>query len=202
MISTRIKMMTKKSFYIDHDQKALIKSWDANQLNEIIEAWNKEVPKHIHRFNNYYEDRNAVIYFALFIEDHLNNTLGVLCPDFNSFMDFSKTVTSTKINILASFRLFPKQIFEACRCINNIRNEFAHEISINSLDDLKQLPDKRKKITFDKLIILTNEYFGDYEYETISDTTRNRFKSLVMNTVTAFRMYEPLTLSLREKLEK
>ncbi len=195
------KDMTKKSFYIDHDQKALIKSWDSDQLDEIMETWNKEVPNHVQRFNNYIEDRNAVIYYALFIEYHLNNTLGILCPDFNSFMDFSNTATSTKINILASFRLLPKQIFEACRCINNIRNEFAHEFSITIMEDLKQLPDKRKKITFDKLIMLTNEYFGDYDYETIADTTRNRFKSLAMNTITAFRIYEPLIRSLRERLE-
>lgn len=194
--------MTKKDFFIDYDNKAIIKNWDKEFLDEVISTWKKEVPEHVQNFNNYKEDRNAVIYFALFVEYHLNNTIEILFPDFNSFLDFSKTAISTKINLLASFRLFPKQVFEACRCLNNIRNEFAHNFSITKIEQLEKLPEARRKITIDKLNSLTDDFQGDYEYETISDTLRNRYKSLVMNTVSAFRIYEPLTQRLRKKIEK
>ncbi|WP_300667119.1 hypothetical protein [Fluviicola sp.] len=194
--------MSKKDFFIDHDQKAIINGWDDKYLREVISIWNKEVPEHIQRFNSYNEDRNSVIYFALFMEYHVNRSLEILFPDFNSFLDFSNTAISVKINMLASFRLFPKQIFEACRCINNIRNEFAHEFSITKIEELEQLPADRKRKTIDKLVLLTNEYSGDYdEYVTVSDTAKNRFKTLVMNTITAFRIYEPLAKKLREQIE-
>jgi hypothetical protein len=189
--------MKKKNFFKDHDNQSVVKNIDSEFINEILATWNKEVPEHVKHFNDYEEDRNSVIYFALFVEFHINKILELLFPDFDSFLDLYKTATSMKINILASFRLFPKQIFESCRCINNIRNEFAHEFSITKIDQLENLSEKRKKITLDKLRNLTDNYEGDYEYEKIEDTIINRFKSLCLNTITAFRIYEPHVRKLR-----
>jgi len=186
-----------KSFYEDYKNKSVIRNWQPKYQQEILDTWNKEVPSHVKNFNKYQEDRNAVIYFALFVEFHVNKTLEILFPDFNSFLDFDKTSISTKINILASFRLFPDQVFESCRCINFIRNEFAHEFTITDIDELNNLPENRKKRTVEKLLTLTNLYKGDYSYEEIEDNLRNRFKSLCLNTVTAFRLYEPLVRELR-----
>lgn len=191
----------KKNFYKDHDDQAVIKDWDTNFTERILSTWNEEVPEHVQNFNNLHEDRSAVIYFALFVEYHVNKTINILFPDFNLYLDFSKTAISTKINILASFKLFPKQVFESCRCINNIRNEFAHEFSIIEIKQLEELPKQKRKNTIDRLISLTDEYSGDYDYHIISDTLRDRYKSLVMNTITAFRLYEPLTQRLREGID-
>jgi|GEM_PF-3466722 len=191
-----------KNFYKDYENQSVIKDWSGEYQNEILATWNKEVPGHVRSFNNNLEDRAAIIYFALFVEFHVNRTLEILFPDFNSLLDSSKINISMKVNILASFRLFPKHIFEACRCINNIRNEFAHEFSITELAQLNDFEVDRKKKTIDKLIFLTSEYEGDYSYEQIEDTLKNRFKSLCLNTVTAFRVYEPLVRELRkEKIE-
>lgn len=194
-------MMTRKSFFKAYDNNIVAKNYKLYSNDDIISSWNKEIPEHVQNFNSYNEDRSAVIYFALFVEFHLNKTIEILFPDFDKLLDFSKTATSTKINILATFRLYPKQLFEACRCINYIRNEFAHNFSVTNIDQLNQLKGERKKKTIDKLISLTNEYKGDYEYENISDTLRNRYKSLVMNTITAFRIYEPITKRIRIIIE-
>jgi len=192
-----------KSFFKDHENHSIIKDWNGENHQEILGTWNQEVPEHVKNFNNYEEDRNAVIYFALFVEFHLNKVIEILFPDFDLYLGISKATTSTKINLLDSFRLLPKQIFQSCRCINNIRNEFAHEFSITKLDELENLPNERKKKTIEKLQKLTEEYQGDYDYEKIDNTLRNRFKSLCMNTVSAFRIYEPLIRELRkEKIEK
>ncbi|MBE0651828.1 MAG: hypothetical protein IH595_13425 [Bacteroidales bacterium] len=192
-----------KSFFKDHDDHSIIKDWNGEYQQEILGIWNKEVPKHVENFNNYEEDRNAVIYFALFVEFHINKLIEILFPDFDKYLGISKTSTSMKINLLDSFRILPKQIFSSCRCINNIRNEFAHEFSITKLDELEKLSIERKNKTLEKLKQLTNDYDGDYDYEKIEDTLKNRFKSLCMNTVTAFRIYEPLIRELRkEKKEK
>lgn len=190
-----------KNFFIDHEHTTIIRDWNQEYQDEIIKTWNQEIPKYVENFNTYEEDRNAVIYFALFVEYHVNKCLEILFPDFDSLLGISKTAISTKINILAAFKLFPIQIFEALRCINNIRNEFAHDIEITKLDDIQLLNEKRKKGTTLKLVSLTNEYEGDYNYEKINDTLKNRFKSLCLNTITAFRIYEPLVKDLRKNLE-
>lgn len=191
-----------KSFYKDHENRSIIKDWDGEYQQEILKIWNKEVPQHIQNFNKFKEDRNAVIYFALFVEFHINKVVETLFPDFDSILGISKASTNMKINLLASFRLFPNQVFASCRCINNIRNEFAHEFSINTLNELEYLPNKRKSKTLKKLRQLRENYYGDYNYEEIEDTIRNRFKSLCMNTVSAFRIYDPLVVELREKILK
>lgn len=192
-----------KSFLKDYENHSVIKDWNGEYQQEILRTWSDEVPQHVQNFNNYEEDRNAVIYFALFVEFHINKVIEILFPDFDSHLGISKASTSMKINLLASFRLFPNQVFASCRCINNIRNEFAHEFSITELEELESLPNSRKSKTLEKLKQLTAEYQGDYSYEEIENTLRNRFKSLCMNTVSAFRIYEPLVRELREeKIEK
>ncbi|TNE81289.1 MAG: hypothetical protein EP332_03990 [Bacteroidetes bacterium] len=194
--------MEKKIFYTDYEDESIFNGYNGEFQTEILRDWNHEVPSHVKVFNESKEDRNAVIYFALFLEFHINRSIETLFPDFDNYLGISKTSTSTKINLLASFRLFPRQIFQACRCVNNIRNEFAHEFSIISLDQLKILPENRKKSTVDKLITLTTEYEGDYEYETHtedSDNLRNRYKSLCLNTITAFRIFQPQLIRLRDE---
>lgn len=191
-----------KDFFKDYDGQSIIDINNVDNEKNITKAWNKDVPEHVNNFNNYTEDRQSVIYFALFLEFHINKTLEILFPDFDDFLSLSKTSTSMKINILASFRLFPNQVFEAARCINNIRNEFAHELLISNLEDFKNLKDEKKKKTIDKLNKLIDEYKGDYEYENIDNTIRSRFKSLVMNTITAFRIYEPMIINLREDINQ
>ena len=192
--------MSRKNFFDDHDNSSIIKEWNRKSIGEIIAKWNKEVPLHVNEFNKYDEDRSAVIYFALFVEFHINHTIGILFPDFDSLL--SSSSIGNKTNILASFRLLPKQIFEACRCINNIRNVFAHEFDIKSMNQLESFDGEKRKKTVDKLKLLTSEYHGDYEYELQADTIKNRFKSLCLNTITAFRIYESQILLVREKLEK
>ncbi|KQB43140.1 hypothetical protein RCH33_664 [Flavobacterium daejeonense] len=192
-----------KNFFKDHNNSCVLREWDFEHSNEITKNWNKEVPKYVQNFNKYTEDRNAVIYFALFVEYHINKTIEILFPDFDSLIGISKANISLKINILDSFKLLPKQIFESARCINNIRNEFAHEINIINLDDLDNLPNDRKNKTIGKLIQLTTDYEGDYKYEIIDESLRNRFKSLCMNTISALRIFEPSVRRLRnEKIEQ
>lgn len=192
----------KKDFLVDYNNESVIKNWNQAHSNEILKTWSQEVPKHVNNFNQYSEDRNAVIYFALFVEYHINKILEILFPKFDSFLGISKTNISVKINILRAFLLFPSQIFDALHCIKEIRNEFAHEIEIVNLEDFKNLPPDRQKKTIEKLIKLTDTYQGDFEYEKINDTLRNRFKSLCMNSITALRLYQPLIQELREKINK
>lgn len=192
-----------KNFFKDHNDSCVLKDWNFDHSNEITKDWNNEVPKHVKNFNQFTEDRNAVIYFALFVEYHVNKMIEILMPDFNNLIGTSKASISLKINLLDSFKLLPKQIFESARCINNIRNEFAHEIEIINLEDLNSLPNDRKKKTVDKLTSLTNEYEGDYQYEKVQDNLKNRFKSLCLNTISAFRVFEPSVNQLRtERIEK
>lgn len=192
-----------KSFFEDHENQSILKKWNGENQEQIIRKWNDEVPKHVENFNNYKEDRNAVIYFALFIENEVDKIILILFPDFDFYFSKKSTFISQKLKILDSFKLFPKQILKSARCINNIRNEFAHNIKIENFDDLESLEGKRKKDTINSLITLTNEYEGDYNYEKNEDTLKNRFKSLCLNTVTALRIYNPIIKDLREnKIEK
>lgn len=188
-----------KNFYTDNDSISILKKWNSEFSKEIIKKWNEEVPTHIQRFNNYKEDRNAVLYLTLFVEYHLNQCLSILFPDFDSLLGLSKTATSSKINFLASFRILPVQIFDAMRCLNNIRNEFAHDIDVINLSDLSSLTGSRLNRTVTKLTELTDNFEGDYMY---GNEIRDRFKSLCLNTITALRIYEPMIKDLRKQLDQ
>jgi hypothetical protein len=195
-----LKRSNPKNFFKDHEEKAVIKEWDVSHSDKVTKEWTKEVPEYVQTYNSYKEDRNAVIYLTLFVENHLNKTLLIIFPDFDDSLGISETHFSTKINILQSFRLFPKQIFEALKCVRDIRNEFAHEISIKNFEDLNTLNLKRKNKTTVKLIKLTTEYEGDYKYEKIEDNLNNRFKSLCLNIITALRIFEPRVEELRKNV--
>ena len=176
-----------KNFFNDHKNNSVLKEWAKEDIINLLGKWNEEVPKHVNIFNESNHDRHAVLYFALFTEFHINRLVEILFPDFKNIAGEN---TSNKIKLLSSFRLIPDQIFMACKCINQIRNEFAHKFSLTNLSDL----DGEGKNT---LIKLTNEYQGDYVYEEAEDTIKNRFKSLCMNTITALRLYESQVQKLR-----
>jgi hypothetical protein len=193
----------RKSFFKDYKNHSVIKEWDGTKSNQIIKEWNKEIPQHVKKLNTYYEDRNYVIYLALMVEYHINRNLEILFPDFDKILHTSETNINTKINILSAFRLFPDQVFQALRCIKDFRNEFAHNFSIINLNDINNLPQKRKNKTIVKLLSLTKEFEGDFNYQDSEDTIRNKFKSLCLNTITALKIYEPIVINLRkQKIEK
>lgn len=191
----------KKNFFKDYKNHSIIKEGSIHETSQILKKWNKEIPQHVKNLNTYKEERNYVIYLALVVEHDLNRILEILFPDFNERMNTSETGFNFKINILSAFRLLPEQIFEALRCIKDLRNVFAHDFSIVKLEDINLLSSNRQTKAIGKLTSLTNNFEGDYNYQERDDTLLNRFKSLCLNTITALRIFEPEVISLRNKIE-
>lgn len=193
-----------KLFFKDHENKAIINEWNGESQTEIIAKWNKEIPQYIIKFDSYKEDRNSVIYLTLLIEIQIDEIIQALFPAFYEDGCFDKTNTyiRDKIKTLKAFRLLPTQILDSIKCINYIRNEFAHEIKLCTFEDFSSIENKRKTRTIDKLVLLTNEYEGDYRYEETEDTLKNRFKSLCLNTITALRLFVPQVRELRLNIEQ
>jgi len=191
-----------RNFYENPNKDTLIWRFKTEHTHEVIREWKEEVPEYVRKFNSYIEDRNAVIFFELFIEFHIERITEILFPGFISINGYNKPTVFTKIKTLEAFNLFPSQIFEACQCIINIRNVFAHHIDVTSLDDLNNLDQKTKKQTINKLNSIIESFdYSDYDYFKSEDTNRNRFKSLVMNTITALRLYEPQVIEIRALIE-
>jgi hypothetical protein len=189
-------------FYKCHTNNSIIKDINQEHGNLAISEWNKTVPKYIKLYNNLSDDRSAVIHFALFVEHHIDSAIINWLPGFNSHLGLSKTMISQKINILAASRLIPEQVLMSCRCINSIRNQFAHDIKTISFSHFDDLLEKDKKNTIFKLIELTDTYESEYSsYLKIDKSYQTRFKTLSMSVIAAFSYYLPSIIELRIKIE-
>ncbi len=187
-------------FFHTHDRSGIIK-WPEEISSDFIPNWNREISEHVKKFNLYQEDRNIVIYFALLLEDQINNCLNILFVNFKDKFDSNgiQASMSLKIKILYSIPLFTQHIFDSLNCINDIRNEFAHNIYMESFSDFNRL--SKKKRTLEKLIQITEMYEGNYKYHEIDDTPRNRFKSLSLNLISYVRANEIEIKKIRKSIE-
>lgn len=82
------------------------------------------------------DDRALVIVAALFVEKAIDDYLSSLIPDFLKIEDERDMTFSLKIKLASSFKLCHSSFFKCSHKIREIRNEFAHNIEIERINDL------------------------------------------------------------------
>jgi len=185
--------MAKKRFNISEKRDCILPEVVV-ELDDFTE-WGDDIPKRLAYFNKSNDERNSVTYLALFVEQELFRAIKILFPDANKHLpnlNFSQS-----INFLRSFRIIPDHILAAAKCVKDIRNEFAHNIEVLKLEDLKA---KRQKL-LSTLDFFIENYQGDYDYFESDDTQLNRYKTVCMNIIAALRVYEPSIRLVRETLD-
>lgn len=82
------------------------------------------------------EERLLALVGSLSVEDALDFFLGAFIPSYNYLSENRDFSLSMKIDLAYSLHLIPKLILDAADLIRKIRNEFAHDLHLNSFDSL------------------------------------------------------------------
>ncbi len=93
-----------------------------------------ELPEFFARLRGTTDHRSLVILSALVLENTLDVILGCLMPDFKIIQD---TTLSSKIGILAALRLIPVHLTDCADLVRSVRNDFAHQLELETLAHLK-----------------------------------------------------------------
>jgi len=81
-------------------------------------------------------DRAYILVSAVAIEDQIYKILKALLPQINCLDDNQGFTFSFKINLLKSYELYNPKIVEYAHLVRKIRNEFAHNLTYSSFEDL------------------------------------------------------------------
>jgi hypothetical protein len=92
------------------------------------------------------EERLLALIGALSMEEALDLFLGAYIPDYKRILEEKDFTLSMKIEIALSLRLIPRHILNSADIVRKIRNEFAHNLSINYFDSLDEEKFKNKLI--------------------------------------------------------
>lgn len=83
------------------------------------------------------DERLLAIVAALIVEDRLDAALGAFLPRYGRLSDAKEYTFSLKIALLEALALIPPRILAAATIIRRIRNEFAHDLELESFSQLK-----------------------------------------------------------------
>ena len=97
------------------------------------------------------EDRLLALVANLSMEDALDNFLVAYIPHYKCLSENRDFTLSMKIDLGRSLCLIPKHLLDAADLVRKIRNEFAHNLEMKSLNSLKA-DTKRKLRTFCKVL--------------------------------------------------
>jgi hypothetical protein len=100
--------------------------------------WNATLPPLSKRLRSVVDDRAFVILSGLSIEFCVDENLKVWLPRYAALglSNDDHFMFSAKIKLLDAFQLVPQYLIRAAHCIRKIRNEFAHKIALEHLEEL------------------------------------------------------------------
>lgn len=124
------------------------------------------------------DDRLLVLIGALLVENSVDELLSAIMPGYKSLRDNRDFTFSMRIEIARALQLIPSRILSCADFIRKVRNEFAHNLSIDSFSELnpsylsslrgrlreftKDQPEKSDAESFKGLVFLTA--LGIYGY--------------------------------------
>lgn len=83
------------------------------------------------------DDRSLAVVGALILENAVDELLDAHIPSYKNIQDNANFSFSMKINLARSLRLCPTRLFRAIDAVRQIRNDFAHSLSISSFLECK-----------------------------------------------------------------
>jgi len=147
---------------------------DFKRINEQYEGYQKLI-------EGAREERLLALIGALSMEEALDLFLGAYIPDYKRILENTDFTLSMKIEIAYSLRLIPRHILNTANLIRAIRNEFAHNLSIDCFDSLN---DRKFK---NKLRVKFQELFPDNTNTGL--TIKDRFIHVVEGVIVALGIY-------------
>ena len=83
------------------------------------------------------DDRLLVLVGALIIENAVDGLLAAIIPGYRVLRDGRDFTFSMRIRLAEALRLIPSRILHDADLIRKVRNEFVHDLSVDTFDKLK-----------------------------------------------------------------
>jgi hypothetical protein len=140
------------------------------------------------------EDRALVIVGALLLEAGIDDLLHTLIPGYKALRNNRDFSFSAKIELARSLKLCPDTVFNGADTIRQIRNAFAHDLSVKSLSKLPKQEGKPK----DLIASMRHHYmqYSDLGFEAGYEATA--FSILIRCMVETIYWYRVQTWLLNE----
>lgn len=186
----------KYSVYISYKENCLFPeqfdSWESFD-------WNDDMPPYFKRLNKINDDRSFVILACSVMENQIDRFLKTFIPK-SEILIKENTNLNNKILLIQAFNLIPPHFLLIMNTIRNIRNDFAHNLNIDSFSDSEK--SKKMPTHIKEMKRLWEKFENDMCYWNEGDTLRFMYKDLWRVCVTGLRIYESNVRLFRQETEK
>ncbi|MFI1770264.1 hypothetical protein [Thalassobellus citreus] len=161
--------------------------------------WNEDMPPYFKRLNEIDDDRSFVILACSVMEYQIDRFLNLFIPNPKILIN-NKTSLNNKILIIQAFKIIPPHFVQIMNVLRNIRNDFAHNLNIDSfLDSAKseKLPEN-----ISEMERLWKKFESDMCYWNNGDSLRLMYKDLWQVCIEGLRVYESNIRLFRQETEK
>jgi hypothetical protein len=107
-------------------------------LNVLLSEEHEKTNALLDRLGAHKDDRSWALMAALVCEANLDRMLSAIYPRYEKDFVPSRTVFDLKIKLLQAQCLIPFFITQAASLVKDVRNEFAHKLDIDTLDDVSE----------------------------------------------------------------
>lgn len=152
-----------------------------------------ELPAILQRMENTGDDRSFVLVSAVVAERYLDVLLTAFAPGYEELAKNKDFAFSLKIELLRSLRLIPPHFMRAADLIRRVRNELAHNIDCDKLEDIAE----RLRNAMSSLV---RELFGDGTPN--SSSARAMFRALCFVVLAGLQSFRTNVVILRETLDQ
>jgi hypothetical protein len=139
-----------------------------------------DLPEFLQKIKKSGDDRSYALMSALVIENYLDRVLSVIIPDFKRFIKDHEVSLSEKLDLLKSMQLIPIHLISCAHAARAVRNDFAHNLELNSFDNLSQNTKDKLRTAYDLIPVRR-------AYEEL--TTKEVFDQVVFIAVSGFSIY-------------
>jgi hypothetical protein len=157
--------------------------------------WNSQVPEFFQRIEKSGDDRSYAILSAIIVEHHVVRMLKLVMPRFDDFAKSHELSFSMKLDLLESIRLIPEHLVVCADTVRSVRNEFAHDLDIESLDGIRQSTKDKLKSAFNSIPDI-EKISGTVGRKTVRET----LSWVVQCAVIGVRIYESNVKLLMESI--
>lgn len=161
--------------------------------------WNDDLPPFFKRLNKIEDDRSFIILATSVLEYQIDRFLKAFIPKHQILVN-DKTNLVTKINIIRAFNLIPEHFPDMLDVLRNIRNDFAHNLKIDSFENENE--SEKLPLHIGEMRRFWNTFQKDMCYWTEGKPLRLMFKDIWRVCLEGLRVYESNIRLFRQETEK
>lgn len=160
--------------------------------------WNDDLPPFFERINNIEDDRSFIILATSVLEYQIDKFLKAFVPNHQILVN-DKTNFVTKINIIKAFNLIPEHFPIMFDNIRNIRNDFAHNLNIDTFNDA--IESEKLSSHIEEMKKLWEEFQNDMCYWQNNEPIRLMFKDIWRVCIEGLKVFESNVRLFRQETE-